>query len=158
MGCFGEALVRKFGEEPPEEWALAIGSLDARQIARGLRRVVYGWKGPPPNLPDFMRLCRSIGDDGEFEPEPTPPRPVIEGPQCDDWELTANRHLLAHILKHLGKFSVEQVHEMVRGKKLWAQDMRDLGGKNIDPELQKACWQDYVGKIVPTTSGSPTRS
>jgi hypothetical protein len=69
LGCFGDALLRKFGAQPPQEWVGAIGALNQRQIERGMRRLLFGWKGGPPSLPDFMRLCRTIGgdefDDGE---------------------------------------------------------------------------------------------
>jgi hypothetical protein len=102
LGCFGEALLRKFGAEPPQEWVGAIGSLAIGQIERGMRRLVFGWKGGPPSLPDFMRLCRTIGsdefDEGESDKPRLPPPDDFDG---DVWTMAANRYLMGHIAKRM---------------------------------------------------------
>src|SRR6185437_102688 len=137
LGCFGDPLLKKFGAEPPEEWVLALGSLDSRQIARGMRRIVFGWKGPPPSLPDFMRLCRSVGED-DFDEGPRPlERLNRDDGHEDPWLMTANRHLLAHLLRVVGENPkcyghpdepgfVDNVQALVTAKNLWVADMRDL--------------------------------
>lgn len=104
LGCFGDALLRKFGAEPPQEWVGAINALSQRQIERGLRRLVYGWKGGPPNLPDFMRLCRSIGTDEFDEPDTELPKLTQEDSfQGDAWDMAANLYLMGHIAKLMKK-------------------------------------------------------
>lgn len=98
LGCFGDALLRKFGKEPPEEWIAGLGMLTASQHERGLRRIVFGWKGGPPSLPDFMRLCRSIGND-EFD-DGKPALPMLAGPETwtgDAWDAAASRYLMGYI-------------------------------------------------------------
>ena len=63
LGFFGDALLRKFDAEPPEEWIEAVGMLNDAQISTGMKRMMLSWKGGPPNLPDFVRLCRVVGPD-----------------------------------------------------------------------------------------------
>jgi hypothetical protein len=104
LGCFGDALLRKFGAQPPQEWVGAIGALKQRQIERGMRRLLFGWKGGPPSLPDFMRLCRTIGgdefDDGESKLPALTREDSFRG---DEWDMAANRYLMGHIAKIMKK-------------------------------------------------------
>lgn len=153
LGCFGESLLRKFGAEPPEEWAEAIGMLHYHEVGRGMRRLVFGWKGGPPNLPDFIRLCRSIGED-EFDDGP---RKLVALPPPDDRkfdgaDLSANERLLKYITTRLpanphawglpgSAQQREAVQILVAYKNAWAQDMREWGG--IDPS---------TGELVRATS------
>jgi hypothetical protein len=102
LGCFGDALLRKFGAEPPNEWSAVLGAVTAAQLERGMRRLVFGWKGGPPTLPDFMRLCRTVGND-EFD-DGQPPPLQLTGPDTfagDVWDIAANRYLLGHIAKRM---------------------------------------------------------
>lgn len=148
-----------------------MGGLDPRQIARGLRRIVFGWKGGPPNLPDFMRLCRTVGDDDFDEGPRELPRLIDEGPTQDEWEVTANRHLFAHIMRRMqadpkcfgepatahgmrvmttpsadaSPEFVAAVHRLVAAKKAWAADMRELATNGPVPiDLQQVIWRDYI--------------
>lgn len=100
MGFFGDALLRKFDAKPPQEWVEAIAELGDGQIRRGFRRLQFGWKGGVPNLPDFVRLCRSV-DDGldEGRRAPALPAPSSDGFAGDSWTMAANRYLLGHIVK-----------------------------------------------------------
>lgn len=97
-GCFGDALERKFGNSPPDEWRAAIGSLSDYDIDRGIRRLIYSGKTHPPSLPEFMKLCRTVG-----HADDVPDRivhqmhPALEGPQMGPWELLGNRRLLKYI-------------------------------------------------------------
>lgn len=176
MGCFGDALLRKFGAEPPEEWKGAIGMLSAEEIRRGMRRIVFGWKGGPPNLPDFVRLCRTIGDDAPDEG----PKPVaLPNPNAwngDKWGEVANTHLLAHIAHqakagvhyaagrdrtagHLGngwkptRETAEMTAMLVAYKNAWARDMREWAvdretGEVVIPSAaeQKRAWDDCMSR------------
>lgn len=127
---------------------MAVGALDPRQVARGVRRIVYGWKGGPPGLPDFMRLCRTVGDEFDEGPVAQPPRIAVEAPTMDNWEIAANRHLLAHIIARRGKFTEHQVRELVTAKKSWASDMRELASNGPVPvDTQRSIWNEYVDGI-----------
>lgn len=146
LGFFGDQLTRKFGAAPPQEWELALSGLEDYQLTRGMRRVLYGWKGGVPTLPQLMTLCRTIGDT-EFDPE-SQSLPKIEhrpasGDSLELWTREGNLHLLAEILGRRGK--IADLSAAVRGKNTWAAEMADLHGNGpVDTELQKAVWRDYV--------------
>ena len=155
MGLFGDALLRKFGQEPPEEWIAAMSMLTDFQLERGLKRMVFTWKGGPPNLPDFMRICRAIGDDDFDTPKQQTALPRRDDFTGDLWDIAGNMRLLKHITtilaansKALGKVlpmrevrdstgrvlhleshaSREQISAtelLVAYKKAWSQDMRE---------------------------------
>lgn len=156
LGCFGDQLLRKFGGEPPEEWVAGLSMCTAAQHERGLRRVVFGWKGAPPSLPDFMRLCRSVGtDDFDEGPSPALALPNPDTWEGDVWDIAGNNFLRGHIAKqlsadprHYGRPATSPVmqatkHEtnpnadaspefianvgrLVAAKIAWAADMRDI--------------------------------
>lgn len=173
LGCFGDALLRKFGAEPPQEWIGAIGQLGLGQLERGMRRLVFGWKGGPPTLPDFMRLCRSVGTDDFDEGNNTQPRlSTADNFGGDAWAMVANRYLLGHIHKRMSgdprfygrgasyamltagtdkvppgtdQEFVRNMHALVAAKNAWADDMRDIAQDGeVDPEMQKAIWRDWI--------------
>lgn len=105
LGCFGDSLLRKFGATPPAEWKAAIVALNDVQLERGMRRLLFGWKGGPPNLPDFMRLCRTVGGDDFDEGQHDLPRLPTGPDPWDDkpWEKAGNRYLLGYLAKQLGQ-------------------------------------------------------
>lgn len=149
VGCFGDALLRKFGPEPPQEWIAGLSALTAAQHERGLRRLVFGWKGGPPSLPDFMRLCRSIGTDEFDEGQPT--LPLLAGPDNwtgDAWNAAANRYLLGHIAKRM-KENPKYYGEGASFKLMQApeKDIKDLG---VDKHYldAKGAFVANVGKLV----------
>lgn len=176
LGFFGEALLRKFGAEPPQEWGTAVGWLTDPQVERGFRRLAFSWKGAPPSLPDFVRLCRSVGSD-EFD-DGRPALPALAGPDTwvgDAWDAAANRYLMGYIAKQIadnprryglpasvksmqakredspnGDASPEfiaNVDRLRHAKSLWASDMRDMARDNEVPvEVQKAVWKDYIAR------------
>ncbi len=139
MGCFGETLLRKFGAAPPQEWVGAINHLRPEQLERGLRRLVFGWKGGPPNLPDFMRLCRTIGGDEFDEGTEKPLLTHDDGFTGDAWDMAANRYLLAHIRTTLAKnsrrYGRPASYEAMRASDA---DLEKLGldKHNLDASLQ----------------------
>lgn len=100
LGCFGDALLRKFGKTPPAEWVGGINMLNDAQLERGLRRLVFGGKGHPPSLPEFVRVCRAIGND-EFEEgrDELPKLTHEDSFKGDAWDMVGNRYLMGHIAK-----------------------------------------------------------
>jgi hypothetical protein len=140
LGFFGEGLLRKFSETPPDEWVEAIAELNDFQLRRGFRRLTFGWKGGVPNLPDFVRFCRAIGDDAPDEgPVERVPVPALEGPNLDGWDIAGNVRLWKYVTRRLtevprawGAPKSTQLEESTRiivaYKNAWAQDMRELSG------------------------------
>lgn len=162
LGCFGESLIRKFGDEPPQEWIAGIASLDEIKLARGMRRLVFSGKPHPPSLPEFLRLCRMVQDDEQGE---SPSQYALPNPagNFDMWDLAANNHLLGYITRRLSKEprawgapnSGEQAAAtklIVRYKHAWAADMREGRGVNTETgevipystEEQKSSWDDLM--------------
>lgn len=166
LGFFGDALLRKFDAEPPEEWVEAIGMLNDFQLRRGLRRLVFGgWKGGPPNLPDFVRLCRAIGDDAPDEgPQQRVALPAPESTQkFDGWDIAGNMRFWKYITHRLtarprawgvrgSAQQAESTRIAVRYKNTWAQDMRESDvmdaatGEVIQAtqEVQDRAWVDCM--------------
>lgn len=143
MGFFGDGLLRKFGEEPPEEWVEAIADLNDFQIRRGFKRFTFSWKGGVPNLPDFVRFCRAIGDDAPDEgPIQQVPLPQIDGPKLDGWDIAGNTRFFKYISHRLTESyrpwgaswtaeHAECTRIAVRYKNAWAQDMREASSVDI---------------------------
>jgi hypothetical protein len=143
LGYFGDSLLRKFGAAPPAEWAEAIAELNDFQVRRGFRRLTFGWKGGVPNLPDFVRLCRAIGDDAPDEgPTQHVELPAPLSQKFDGWDITANNRFWKYVTKRLtdeprawgapaSTQQAEATRVLVRYKNAWAQDMRE--GDVLDP-------------------------
>jgi len=137
LGFFGDGLLRKFGDEPPEEWIEAIDALNDFQLRRGFKRLTFSWKGGVPNLPDFVRYCRAIGDDAPDEgPSHQVSVPQIEGPKFDGWDIGGNIRFWQYITHRLtesyrpwgapwSEEHAECTRIAVRYKNAWAQDMRE---------------------------------
>lgn len=103
-GCFGaDAVERKFGPTPPPEWVAMIGRLKDHELERGMRRLVYSGAAAPPSLPQFVRLCRTVGDAPDVDDGPrVPALPTKPADwQGDRWDIAANRHLLAYIVRRM---------------------------------------------------------
>lgn len=143
LGLFGDALLRKFDTEPPEEWVAAISMLNDFQVERGLKRMVFTWKGGPPNLPDFMRICRAIGDD-DFD---TPKQQQAALPRRDDftgdhWDVAGNMRLLKHITTLLAANSA------ALGKVLPVKEIRSESGALICIESQASSEQVTATELL----------
>lgn len=82
-------MTRTFGECIPETWARTIDALRDDQIINGLERLLKAEREWPPNLTQFVTLCKT---------NPQQPRPVEElpalPPPCnlEQWE-TGQRNL-----------------------------------------------------------------
>lgn len=149
LGCFGESLIRKFGEEPPQEWAAGISMLNDYQLQQGMRRMLYSGKQTPPSLPEFIKLCRTVGhDDAVPDERPALTGPADDGWKGDAWDQAANVHLLGYItraLKDKRTFNADQTRTLVRYKNAWATDMREIAvNGEVAIDVQKASWADFM--------------
>lgn len=175
IGLFGgEAVKRKYGDTMPPEWRGIVAKLNALELERGMRRLVHSGRDQVPTLPAFVKLCRAVGGDGEFN-EGRSGLPALPNPdrwQGDAWGVAANFHLLAHITRRLKVDSrcygrpasarglrtmtdanadaspefVAAVGLLVQAKNTWAKDMREIAEEGgVDVKLQRASWDDLLG-------------
>lgn len=101
-GMFGaDAVERKFGPTPPDEWKSLIGSLNDFELERGMRRLVYSGKAHVPTLPEFGKMCRTVGDEIDLNM----PRPIALPPppsgKFDGWDISANIRFWKYISHRL---------------------------------------------------------
>jgi hypothetical protein len=161
-GCYGEALARKFGDEPPLEWRAAIESLNDYQVNQGIRRLLYSGKAHVPALPEFVRLCRAIGHmDDVPDQRPAMKHPALthDAPEPDRWTIAANRRLLRYITKRCSESArcfgdpsnesnplfVHNVETLVAMKNRWAEVMQETADENGVPvEDQRVFWQECI--------------
>jgi hypothetical protein len=77
----------------------------------------------------------------------TPTQPPWEG---DMWDIAANRHLLAHLVRLVvNRRRITNHAAFVEAKKAWATEMRDLAQNNggeVPVDLQQSVWRDYIGR------------
>lgn len=162
-GLFGgDALERKFGSKPPDEWVATLSRLKDFEIDRGLRRLVYSGKPHVPSLPEFVRFCRLIADDEVDEGPRFVALPTHDSQKFDRWSVDANTHFLGYITRAFeteprrwgAPHSADQraaTEIAVRYKNAWTQDMREW---DIDPstgevlipspEDQRRTWDDCM--------------
>lgn len=145
-GLFGaDALERKFGREIPTEWRGIVERMPIPELERGMRRLVYSGKAHVPTLPEFVKLCKAIGDDGEFG-GPKQSTPLIAGPPdvTDNWGAAANRHLMAEVYKNPRRFASPDCERitavLVRWKNEWARLMREADDADREPQAQRNLW------------------
>ena len=143
-GMFGaDAIKRKFGAQPPNEWESALSQLTDAQLRNGVEKLLRSGAEHVPALPQFLVMCHTAR---EFEDHSTLKR--IEGTQFDTWGIAANFHLLAYVRTAAGNkryFNPEQTGILVQFKNAWAEDMRaDDKGEGIPIEKQKAAWKDCL--------------
>lgn len=152
-GLFGaDAVERKFGPTPPSEWIAMVERMREFELERGLRRLVYGGKGHVPTLPEFVKLCRSVGGEEFDEPKPITALPAPDS-RFDEWDMAGNKHLWNYIFAQMKtrKFDERETRILVGFKNAWARDMRE---GNLDPETgelrppsiaeQKGAWTDCM--------------
>ncbi len=126
-GLFGgDAIERKFGAKPPVEWEVMVGRLKPFELERGMRRLVYSGKSYVPSLPEFVKLCRTVGGTDDVDDGPKPPAlPAPEQFTGDDWDAIASQHLLAYTMRVLR----EQPRKYGRSASYLV--MRSMGPKDI---------------------------
>jgi len=144
VGLFGSALLSKFGDEPPPEWAAQIALLTDAQLRNGLDALLKAGRAHPPSLPEFLASCRNAreyADDFELSG-------ALPAPKADRWTIEANHHLLAHVLREGTRrnyFDREQTLVLVKLKDAWADDCRaDAIDGVFDVALQRQYWDDCM--------------
>lgn len=167
IGLFGgDSVRRKYGDTPPGEWVSVIAKLNDYDLERGMRRLVHSGCGHIPSLPEFVKLCRAIGAHDEINEGPQLPR--LSAPEdhgFDAWAMTANRHLLAYVLKHTarhtrryapdytashgivtpGPETRERTAVLVKWKNEWAARMRSVADEHgVDTEDQRDLWANCM--------------
>lgn len=109
---YGGRLTRDFGESVPSTWRSAINSLKDHEVQRGIRRLTAAGSSSAPTLPQFVKACKTIGDDeGEIHPASTSlPAPPIT------WQVrTGNLALFRFLLSRQG-VPEDLVSELVAAK------------------------------------------
>lgn len=162
-GLFGgDAIMRKFGKDIPPEWTSVLSKLKDFELDRGMRRLVHSGRDGVPSLPAFVKLCRTIQEDGVEEG----PRPIaLPNPdnwQGDKWDIAANLRLMSYLMRQVVKrtrvFGAPNSPQMKRAtdilvgyKKRWSALMRDWDvnretGEIIEPPLedQNASWGGLI--------------
>lgn len=167
IGLFGgDSVRRKYGDTPPAEWVSVIAKLTDYDLERGMRRLVHSGRGHVPSLPEFAKLCRTVGHADDV-PD-APPGPQLSAPEdsrFDDWGVTANRHLLAYVLKHTvvrtrryapdwttrgavvtpGPEAIRRTAVLVKWKNEWASRMRAAADeKGVPVEDQRDIWANCM--------------
>lgn len=171
-GMFGaESVERKYGKTIPPEWKAMLGRLKEFEIDRGIRRLAYSGKAHVPALPEFVKLCRTIGDSTIDEgPQNVPALPAPAN-DPDKWAIAANGHLLKYITtkvsaeplrygqpaSYVGMKTmttpnadaspefVRAVGILVRFKNLWADQMRlDATDDGVPSEEQQELWVECM--------------
>jgi hypothetical protein len=146
LGLYGSGLIRKFGKAPPPEWDNLLAQLSDEQLRHGLAELVKSGRALPPSLPEFLALCRSAREWSA----PIPTSVQIEGQRFDNWDIAANQHLFAEILRVANKrqhYTPEATMILVEWKNAWARDCRDHDeGDGVPLEKQKLWWQDCMDR------------
>jgi hypothetical protein len=167
IGLFGgDSVRRKYGDTPPTEWASVIAKLNDYDLERGMRRLVHSGRGHVPSLPEFVKLCRTVGQADDVPDAPQ--NPQLSAPddgRFDDWAMTANRHLLAYVFKHTalrtrryapgwtsgggvvtpGPESRARTAVLVKWKNEWAARMRAAADEHgVNVEDQRDIWANCM--------------
>lgn len=166
VGMFGgDAVERKYGKLPPDEWKAMISRLNGIEVDRGLRRLAYSGKPHVPSLPEFTKLCRTVADDGIEEG----PRPIAlpspDSGKFDGWDITGNNRFMNYVKTRLANHprawgvpgstkQAEATRIAVAYKNAWACDMREGGildpatGEFTQPprDVQDRTWIDAMGR------------
>lgn len=162
-GLFGgDAIMRKFGKDIPPEWTSVLSKLKDYELDRGLRRLVHSGRDGVPSLPAFVKLCRTIQDDGVDEGPSPIALPNPDKWEGDKWDIASNLRLMAYLMRQVVEktrvFGAPDSPEMKRAtdifvdhKKRWAALMRDWDvnretGEIIEPPMedQNASWAGLI--------------
>jgi hypothetical protein len=157
-GCYGESLVRKFGEEPPPEWRSVIVELNDYQLAQGMRRLKFSGKPHVPSLPEFVKLCRTIGhmDDIPDERPPQAHPALTHETKGDPWEIAGNTRMLGYITRKIpeepGRYGKRDsdpfrkaILTLVAMKNRWVELMQQVAtAEGVPPEEQNQCWNECM--------------
>jgi hypothetical protein len=132
-GMFGaEALSRKYGDRPPEEWVKVVGKLRRPEFERGLRRMLHSGKPHIPTLPEFLRLCREVGGDDPDAPQPLKLTAPLQPPPDK-------------ILKEGGK---NLLREILRAAHRWGPARGDRAGRHEADTLVLVRWKNEWVRLM----------
>jgi hypothetical protein len=151
VGMFGgDAVRRKFGDAPPAEWVGVLAQISDYQLERGMRRLLASGKANIPSLPEFRKLCVMLAHDDLDEAAPQGlALPAPDTWTGDAWDMSATRHLLAHILRQMQLkrcYDPRETKILVSYKNAWARDMREEADSNreVPVERQRKCWDETM--------------
>jgi hypothetical protein len=141
-----DALIRKYGDRPPEEWSRVVNAMRRPEFERGLRRLLHSGKAMIPTLPEFLRLAREVG--GENDPaQPLLLTPPLQPPP-DQLVVDSNRRLLDVIFRSAYRWGPrrgdragrheEDVAVLNRWRREWVRMMRDASPE--DREENAVSW------------------
>ena len=122
-GMYGTRHTRDFGESVPDVWRQAIAGLKRHEIERGLRRLTAQGSGSPPTLPQFMKACRQVGDEGMGAENPSGQK-VIEQ-KFDPIMAHANKCLFA-FLSNNGAATESSLSHMIAEKNRIAEQFIEI--------------------------------
>lgn len=139
-----DALKRKFGLQPPEEWSAALSYLADAQLQHGLDALLRSGSEHMPSLPQFLASCRSAREFSADQAQLA--LPGAEKP--DAWESAANSHLLGYVAKCGAVrryFDRRETLILCQFKRSWAEDCRvdAIEGGMPVPE-QKRRWREAM--------------
>ena len=145
-GLYGfDAVSRKYGEVPPDEWVQMIGGLSDAQVANGLEKLFKEGVKHCPSLPEFINHCRDARNWG-----PIRDLPYLPDPKSDGWVVAGNVHLMAYVRRNAGNrryFNSEQTMNLVAWKNAWVRDVsEEAGSDGLDVKRQKEMWADCMAR------------
>lgn len=147
-----DALQRKFGDTPPDDWKQFINRLSDYELKRGLRRMVNGGKSFPPSLPEFLKMAHEVGGDYPSDERYNPKQiaaPVRDS-GLDKWHGMAGLKLMGYISRCAGKgeyFDEQTTRPLVDAKNLWVEEMYEHHCKGtMPPDNGKQLWADCFAK------------
>lgn len=151
-GMYGVRHTRDFGESVPDVWRQAIQNLKQHEIERGIRRLTSGGSSSPPTLPQFVKACKTIGEDeGPSNPGP---HLALPAPKVHPIAAHAQKCLLAWLYHRKQETSESELQDLIREKnrivdqyvQIQTEDDQ-LTGKEIRVSLFKA-WDRVVEKVA----------
>lgn len=133
-GMYGVRLTRDFGESVPDVWRQAIATLPRHEIERGLRRLTIGGSGSPPTLPQFVRACKTVGDDELRQPNQAA---LPEKDLRDNFERFAD-HLFLNYLRRKGGVADSLLPLLLVVKRELTDSFREIHSEDpVTPEQMR---------------------
>ena len=153
MQMFGaDAVQRKFGDTPPDDWAQFINRLSDYELKRGLRRMVNGGKAFPPSLPEFLKMAHEVGGDypGDAQYNSKQIAASTDITDLEKWHRVAGLKLLGYITRCAGKreyFDEQTTQPLVDAKNLWVEEIYEhYRNGTMPPDNGKALWAECFRK------------
>jgi len=121
-----------------------------------VRRLILSGKAHPPSLPEFMRLCRTVGHTDDI-PDISPANrlPAITH-EWDRWVMAGNRRLLRYITTKIPASAqryghrdtrefAANVNTLVAMKNRWVELMqRSATEDGVPSDEQNECWAECM--------------